>query len=59
MPDADGSYFQKTKTYRLSHIQKRRRVKCRGGKPAITDGERLLASRLTSEGVCRLLGLMT
>jgi hypothetical protein len=24
-PDADGSYFLKIKTYRLSHIQKRRR----------------------------------
>jgi hypothetical protein len=52
MPDADGSYFQKTKTYRLSHIQKWRRVKCRGGEPAITDGERLLASRLTSAAGC-------
>ena len=51
MPDADGSYFLKTKTYRLSHIQKRRRVKRRGGEPAVDDGERLSASSLTYEGI--------
>ena len=51
MPDADGSYFLKTKTYRLSHIQKRRRIKCRGGEPVIDDGERLSALSLTYEGI--------